>query len=215
MLTVISPGTWRSLTETATTAVAQGWAAEGVFATAVGPHFVPGAPDTLFYVGKAGGPLIDAVGVTQNQVVSADAAVTWMLQRRNPSAFWVFADLLSPSRELIAWSNVAKIDTRTPSPPNDRQWSLIGTPCLRALREEFETLRPARSVFAISDYQRFPVIGLLKQIGFSPMEASDELDGTEFLTNRDRQLVAVTRHPQGWSREPRNHVATFVRQWRI
>ncbi len=209
----ISDHTWRRLVSASTTAAAVGWASSGVFATAIGPAFTPGSSDTLLYVGKSGGPLIDDVGVAQDQEVSREATTKWMLGKYNPSAFWVFADLLVPHRELLAWSNLAKIDTKESGPPQGYRWTQIEEPCVAALGEEMESLKPRRVVFATSKYQRDAILRVLQDLGFTRHEVRPELDDTEFFTDADGRLAAITRHPQGWRREARDPVAQYIRDW--
>jgi len=211
---ILKPETWRDLFLLSEDANSRGWAAPGVFATAVGPEYEVGAKDTLFYLGKAGGPLIGKVGISNDQQVAATAAVAWMVERRNPSAFWRFADLLGQGRTRIAWSNVAKIDTRTPRPPSEIEWRQIQEACMRALKEELEVLKPARTVFAISDYHRTEVVALLRRLGFSPHVPAKHLSQTEVFVNNKGQLAVITRHPQGWRSDERDSVADFVRSWR-
>lgn len=208
---VLSENAWMKLVRCVRSPEVRGWASEGVFATAVGPDFVPGAADTLFYVGKAGGPLIDSVGITEDQSLSAAAGVKWMLDRRNPSAFWVFADLLTSRRELMAWSNIAKIDTRSPRPPNSAEWNQIRDVCLGALKEEMEALRPARTVFATSNFCVRDTLDLLHELNFFEFLPDTPLEETRCFQNKNDQLAVITRHPQGWGSEARNRVASFVR----
>jgi hypothetical protein len=137
-----------------------------------------------------------------------------MIERRNPSAFWQFADLLSARREQIAWSNVAKIDNRLPTPPRKSEWELIRQPCLEALAEEMLNLRPGRTVFAIGSFCTRDVTNLLKRMNFTEFGPAQQLEDARCFKNRDGQLAVLTRHPQGWRSEPRNVVARFVRTWR-
>lgn len=213
-MTVLSGSAWSALVACARRPEVATWAAPGVFAPAVGPGFAAGSPDSLFYVGKAGGPLIESVGTSQDQAQSAEAATRWMIGRRNPSAFWVFADLLVARREDLAWSNLAKIDTRLPGPPGPREWAQIRTPCLHALREEMQNLRPGRTVLATSDYQLADLVALLDGLGFTAFCAETALEKTRCFRNPEGRLAVVTRHPQGWQSAPRNAVAAFVRGWR-
>lgn len=209
----ISETTWQSLVKCSQTPAVAAWASRGVFSTAVGPAFFPGTADGLFYVGKAGGPRIDAVGIAEDQAAGSAAGVRWMLERRNPSAFWTFADLLVPRREHLAWSNLAKIDTRLATPPSRREWRQIRESCLSALKEEMQALRPRRTVFVTGGYCTADILALLELLGFARFEPGLHLEETIGLRSQSGQLVVITRHPQGWRAEVRNRVAQFVRGW--
>lgn len=211
----ISPNTWADFVRLYRTPAVRAWAGEGIFAAAVGRSFVPGAADTFFYVGKAGGPLIGSVGIAEDQSCSAAASTKWMLERRNPSAFWQFADLLADRRDLLAWSNVAKIDNRLAGPPRNSEWQQIRDLCLCALKEEMETLRPARTVFATSNFCVADLLGLFRDLRFSEFVPDALLNQTRCFQNDRGQLLVLTKHPQGWQKEPRNQVASFVRNWRL
>ena len=75
-----------------------------------------------------------------------------------------------------------------------------------------EVLDPARTVFAISDYQRDVVRRLLKDMAFETL-SEQALEKTEVLADGRGRLAVITRHPQGWRIEPRDRVARFVREW--
>ena len=210
----IRESTWGSLVYAAKTSVAAGWATPGVFATAIGPDYRPGSADAVFYVGKSGGPLVDSVGLCDEQAASSAASTTWMVERKNPSAFWVFADLIA-RRESMAWSNVSKIDTRHDGPPGMKQWSSIKSVCLKALAEELEYLSPGKTVFAVSSYQTDSIRGVLRALGFVEQHVQPELDSSTVFADVSGRLALITRHPQGWRREPRNMVASFIREWPV
>lgn len=213
-MNALSDATWSALVACARRFDVAAWAAPGVFAPAIGPGFAPGQPNSVLYIGKAGGPLIDSVGIGDDQARSAQAATRWMIERRNPSAFWVFADLLVDRREDLAWSNLAKIDNRLAGPPGVLQWTQIKAPCLRALREEMQTLRPGKTVFATSDFGARDLGALLREMAFVEFSPREELDKTRCFRNREGRLAVMTRHPQGWQTAPRNAVAAFARNWR-
>jgi hypothetical protein len=113
----------------------------------------------------------------------------------------------------MAWSNLAKIDAIGASPPKPHEWRQIEDACAAALREEIATLAPKRTVFATSNFQRETVRQVLAGLGFTPHCVGIDLDETQLFTNGNRQLAAITRHPQGWKREPRNLVAKYIREW--
>lgn len=209
----VSETTWGDLVRASAVSVADGWASRGVFAAAVGPDYEVGSRDALLYVGKSGGPLIDSVGLCDDQVESSNATRRWMVERRNPSSpFWVFADLLAP-RESLAWSNLAKIDTRRDGPPGARQWKSIEEVCLRALEEEMRSLAPGKTVFAISGYQADSVGSLLRKLGFTEQCPASDLDSTIVFVDASGRLAVITRHPQGWACEARDPVAQFIQEW--
>ena len=213
-LLAVSDRTWSRLVDASHAATAKGWATPGVFATAVGPEFVPGSSNSLLYVGKSGGPLIFDVGLQDDQQAGQEATTRWMIERRNPSAFWRFADMLVTRRQQLAWSNLAKIDVEGSRPPGVRQWKQIEEPCLAALREEMQTLDPRRIVFATHKYQRGNVLAVLQgDLGFTPHGAGNKLPGAEFLTDANGRLAAIIRHPQGWHRDARDPVAQYIRDW--
>lgn len=69
--TAIGHGTWRRLVEANRSAA---WAERGVFATGIGPEYLPGGRSSLLYVGKSAGPLGAAVGSGEDQIRSASAS---------------------------------------------------------------------------------------------------------------------------------------------
>jgi hypothetical protein len=162
----ISEAVWGKLIQCSRSVTVRDWATSGVFATAVGPEYVAGSVDSLLYVGRAGGPLIDSVGLSYDYLSCARAATNWMIERRNPSAFWQFADLIVSDRKQIAWSNLAKIDTRTAGPPNANQWNTIRRECMEALSDEINFLRPARTVFVTSDFGLAEITSFLKSLQY-------------------------------------------------
>lgn len=212
MVPTITEPTWSNLARASAAAVAAGWATPGVFATAVGPDYERGSPDAVLYVGKSGGPLIDSVGLCDDQARSSAASCRWMLGRRNPSAFWVLADLVA-QRESMAWSNLAKIDTRRAGPPSARQWRSISDVCLAALTEEMECLSPGKTVLAISDYQASSVRSVLRHLGFVEQSRRPDLDRSTVFADLSGRLAVITRHPQGWRCDLRDPVARFIRGW--
>jgi len=121
-----------------------------------------------------------------------------MLERRNGSAFWRFADLLIPTRESMSWSNVAKIDRAGSRPPTSRQWKRMSGACLAALHEEIVGLRPRKLVFATGDFARKDLSRLILSLGYRETEAVAELKAS---FAGPRGIAAIIRHPQGWTRE--------------
>lgn len=208
----ITRPTWTELVRLSAASVASGWATPGVFATAIGSEYEPGTKDSLFYVGKSGGPRIDEVGLCTDQAASSVASQRWMVERRNPSAFWVFADLMG-RRESMAWSNLAKIDSNGSGAPNVRQWRSIEDICLKALAEELEFLVPGKSVFAVSNYHDDSITGVLRDFGFAQQSAGIDLESTRVFAGPSNRLAVITRHAQGWPREARDSAARFIRDW--
>jgi hypothetical protein len=208
----ISRGTWDRLAAVADSAVRAGWAIPGVFSTAVGPDFEPRSPESVLYVGKSGGPLIDDVGLNNDQAAGEAASTRWMMQRRNPSAFWRFADLVCPNRAHLAWSNVAKIDRDGSSPPSGSMWRQIEEVCLIALREELVRLEPMRAVFVTGSYQRESILRALSATGYRTQPSNASSAELLLLSSDDGRHAFVTRHPQGWLKEPMEQAARFIRE---
>lgn len=208
----IKDSTWKELLRLSVHAVDRGWANPGVFATAVGPKYTPGSERSILYVGKSGGPLNDSLSLGDDQEASAAATGKWMIDRMNPSPFWVFADLLS-GRESLAWSNLAKIDARGSAPPKGDLWRSTRDVCLQALAEEMEHLQPGRAVFATSGYNPSAIESVLRRLGYEGPQPYAGLDRTTVFTDPSNRLAVITRHPQGWSCENRDPVARFIREW--
>ena len=207
----ISETVWNKLVQRARSVTVRDWATNGVFATAVGPDYVAGSDESILYVGKAGGPLIDSVGLSSDYLSCSRAATNWMIERRNPSAFWQFADLLVSDRRKMAWSNLAKIDTRTAGPPSPSQWRAIRTECIEALSDEIKSLRPSRTVFVTSDFGFTDIVELLKSFHFGQVIPEAALDRTLVFRNSLGQTAVITRHPQGWEKDRRDLVARYIR----
>ena len=185
----ISNDTWAKLVSASKMAEEAGWACHGVFATALGQGFTPGAKDTMLYVGKSLGPRSKEVGVTSDQSASNEATTKWMLGGLNKSPFWRFADLLVPKRDCLAWSNLAKIDrANTSLPPNKKQWNEIGELCLAALRDEIESLQPWRTVFVTGSYGRNDIHNLLRDLDFGSTNTKVSSSEAEFFVDRDGRL---------------------------
>lgn len=209
----ISESTWEKLISKFLDAQVQAWATNGIFATAVGDQYRRGSPDTLLYIGKAGGPLIDSVGLQQSFCNNQAAAIRWMIEKRNRSAFWVFADLICSDRRSLAWTNLAKIDTRSSKPPSSREWKSISDVCMEALNEEIENLQPNKIVFVTAGYLDNEVEAVLKGLGFDKYDTCLDLERTTAYRDKGNRLAVITRHPQGWLTGPRNRVAKFISEW--
>ena len=206
----ISPTNWQRLVEANRIGVENGWAAPGVFGTGIGPDYRPGG---LLYVGKSAGPLSDAVGSCNDQLMSSQASTRWMIERRNRSAFWQFVDRLDPTRRSIAWTNICKMDVKGGGkPPSGKAWLDIKDACIAALREEIAELAPRVTVFAISGAYRREVKAMLVSLGYAPFPAPINNDGWTAIYRGDKGQVAVTtRHPQGWPNSDRDQVINLVR----
>jgi hypothetical protein len=47
-----------------------------------------------------------------------------MIELRNMSAFWQFADRIDPTRRRIAWTNICKMDRiGGKTPPKECEWA--------------------------------------------------------------------------------------------
>lgn len=211
----IADPTWRNLVRANENAVAAGWAEKGVFATGVGLDYVPGAPNSLLYVGKSAGPLGGLVGSVYDQAASAKASEVWMTQRRNErSPFWLFIEKIDPRRRSIAWSNVCKMDRiGGGTPPSARQWDGISALCIQALKEELSALKPKVTVFAISENYRSDVERLLALAGYE-QHPSPNLRGELMspFTNREGQVAFLMRHPQGWNGVDRDRALACIKR---
>lgn len=106
----ITDATWQRLVAANEEAVANGWAQPGIFGTGVGPDYRAGTSGSILYVGKSAGPRGSQVGSTHHQAASIDASTTWMIERRNKSAFWQMIDSIDRTRRTLAWTNVCKMD---------------------------------------------------------------------------------------------------------
>lgn len=208
---MISEATWRRLVSAEREAVEAGWAEPGVFATAVGPEFQPGSPRSVLYVGKSGGPRIGSVGISADQTRSAKAAAGWMLHRRNPSAFWAFADQLVDSRASMAWSNVSRIDRRGKTPPSTAQWRQVREPCLAALREELDVLRPGLAAFVTGRFCSKDIAEVLKGAGYRACPGSPTEGVLVLFDHASGRSAAILRHPQGWTCSGRDEAARLLR----
>ena len=208
MLTM-SNQTWKELVEENGRLVTERIVEPGVFATGVGPSYKSGG---LLYVGKSAGPLGNLVGSGGDQAESIVASTSWMIERRNRSAFWQLVDLIDPTRRTIAWTNISKMDERGGGrPPREQIFLRFSAACLRALKEEMLYLQPKVSLFATSHIYGRHVDTVLQNLGFVIQAAPIEDGITMLLSNRQRQHVLLTRHPQGWTRECRDRVVTVVK----
>lgn len=206
----VSKRAWAELVAANSTAVDAGWAEQGVFATATGSEYRPGAPNSVLYVGKSAGPLGTLVGSGLDQSVSAMASRRWMESRRNKSAFWQFAEKFDPTRRSLAWTNVCKMDRRGgQNPPTLSEWKTVREACLAALADELAALRPRLVIFATSDYLQGDIIDLLGGIGFK--FSTDLGDRWTSVYERSGTNVIMTKHPQGWATPERDSVASYAR----
>jgi hypothetical protein len=207
----ISDETWGRLVEANRRGCEDGWASPGVFGTGIGPEYRQGG---LLYVGKSAGPLHEALGSGRDQVASIRASTDWMIQRRNLSAFWQFADRIDQTRRSIAWTNVCKMDRiGGNTPPKMGEWAKVRDVSIAALSEELQATDPKVTVFAISDTYRSDVEKMLTAMGYQeicfqlaadPWTTAMGLDG-------ERKYAVLTRHPQGWPNAFRDPVIEFVK----
>lgn len=208
----ITLDTWGQLTAENRKAHDLGWAQLGVFATGIGPDYVPGGRGSILYVGKSAGPLGSLVGSVADQLTSSRASSEWMVSRRNKSAFWQLAERFDATRRSLAWTNICKMDRIGGQvPPTYREWDQISGLCRQALREEIVTLRPSVTLFAISSYLRAEAILVLLELGYAP--GSTELDDgwTTVFTKAGGQTAVLTKHPQGWPLANRERLVGLVR----
>ena len=210
MLT-ISPEVWDRLTTENRRACEAGWAQPGVFATGIGPAYKPGASRSLLYIGKSAGPLGSLVGSAADQTLSSRASTEWMISRRNKSTFWQMVERIDPSRRNIAWTNVCKMDRiGGQQPPTSSEWRQIRGVCMRALKDEFLSLRPRATLCATSEYLRQDIEDVLVELGFSPRPIDFEDGWTSAFASPDGQQAVLTRHPQGWLSADRDRVVAYV-----
>ena len=208
--TTISATTWQRLVDLNLEQARTGSVREGVFATGIGPDYHLG--DGLLYIGKSAGPLGDRVGSCADQALSSAASATWMIAKRNLSAFWQFVDQIDPSRRSVAWTNVAKMDAPSGKRPSGMTWVQMADASIAALHDEIETLAPKVIVFAISTDYLIDVQGLLADRGYI-REPSEFADGwTTVYRHSGSQCAVTTRHPQGWPRTMRDPVISCVKQ---
>jgi hypothetical protein len=207
----ITDATWGRLVEANRRGCEDGWASPGVFGTGIGPEYGAGG---LLYVGKSAGPLHGAVGSGCDQVASVSASTAWMIQRRNLSAFWQFADRIDQTRRSIAWTNVCKMDRiGGNTPPKMDEWAKVRDVSVAALSEEMETIDPKVTVFVISDTYRSDVGSMLAKLGYRdyhPQLAGDRWTKALAL-GEGRKYAVLTRHPQGWPNVFRDPVIEFVK----
>lgn len=206
----IGSRTWQALVEANHRSA---WAERGVFATGIGPDYVPNGPSSLLYVGKSAGPLGVAVGSGDEQSLSAAASTLWMISRSNKSAFWQFADKFDRTRRTLAWTNVCKMDRiGGQAPPTRREWSSIADISMTALAEEIEFLHPRMTIFAVSEFCISDLKALIRRLGFLPSELPFADGVTRYFWNADGRGIVTTRHPQGWPNVNRDEVVSFVAQ---
>lgn len=212
MSSIISPDNWRAVVEANRKAVRLGWAAEGVFAPAIGPEFEIGGRRSILYVGKSAGPLGSRVGSEYDLAQSTMASLNWMLSRQNNSQFWQLAEQFDPARRSLAWSNVCKMDrVGGDEPPSPKQWNSIAECCEAVLAEEIEKLKPKLALFAISNHYRTNVKEVLSKLGYKsrPLGFDDGL--TELFARPDETYAILTKHPQGWGIEERDRMVQFAK----
>jgi len=207
----ISAENWHRLIEANRMAVQDGWAAPGVFATGIGPDYRPGG---FLYVGKsAGRPPPEAVGSGIDLGASMEAWTRWMIERRNLSPFWQFADRIDRTRRSIAWTNVCKMDVRGGGrPPLGRQWQQVAAACLAMLREELEMLAPKAVVFAISKAYLLDIEAMIGAEVYRLVPSHLDGDGwTKVYAAGLGRYAVTTRHPQGWPSPDRDRVIDQLR----
>ena len=211
MIETIQKYSWDNLVAANEAAVAAGWAARGVFATGVGPDYVPGAPASILYVGKSAGPLGAKVGSTATFATSAAASTRWMVDRVNKSAFWQMIDKIDHSRRSIAWTNICKMDRiGGGTPPSYSEWAQVKTACEQALIDEITVLQPQTLLFATSAYLKDDVRKLLIDIGYDVSLGAPNDGWTTALGHANGSRAVLTKHPQGWSSASRNAVISFI-----
>jgi hypothetical protein len=208
----ISDLTWKRLREANQAAVTAGWAQSGVFATGVGPEYAPGELGSLLYIGKSAGPLGNAVGSCDDQLVSGRASAKWMIDRQNKSAFWQFVDQIDRTRRTIAWTNLCKMDRiGGETPPSDRQWAQIAEPCIDAIADEMSALMPQVAVFATSGLYQADVDKLLARLGYQAIPLPFH-DGRTTCRRFPRgNFVIQTKHPHGWAKADRDRVIDLTK----
>lgn len=208
----ISGDTWDALNAENRKANDLGWAQLGVFATGIGPAYVPGGTASIMYVGKSAGPLGSMVGSVADQLASSRASSEWMMHRRNKSAFWQLVERFDASRCSIAWSNICKMDRIGGQvPPTHREWRQISGLCRQALKEEIVSLRPHVTLFAISNYLRADAILALLELGYAPSSTGFDDGWTSVFSKAGGQKAVLTKHPQGWPVADRERLVFFVR----
>jgi hypothetical protein len=208
----ISETTWRRLVYANEQVVRAGWAQRGVFATGVGPAYRPGHFGSLLYIGKSAGPLGARVRSGLDQLSSAQASKEWMIERKNRrSMFWRFIEKIDPSRQRIAWTNICKMDRKGGKrPPNPREWTQIAAPCIAALEEEIQSLKPHVTVFASSSTYGSEVKALLSRLNYEKDDRTPNLAETSLFRSPTGQYAVLTRHPQGWCRSERDPVIEHI-----
>lgn len=206
----ISEDVWAELVESNRSAVRAGWAQPGVFAAAVGPDYRIG--EGFFYIGKSAGPLGSKIGSAYDQKESSAASVEWMIEKRNNSPFWKFAEKIDHSRKSVAWSNLCKMDKiEGDRPPDWREWPEVSSACMKAIAQEMRALRPKVTVFATSDLYKSDVDDLLD--GFQYRECDIGFDDrySRIYLNPEDRCVITTKHPQGWNTQDRDRVIDLVK----
>lgn len=144
------------------------------------------------------------------------ASARWMIQRENRrSGFWQMAELLDPTRQSLAWTNLSKMDRiGGRKPPEPSEWASIAKECKTAFAEEIEHLRPGVTVLTTSSIYAEDVAEVLAQFSFEPTLCEIDDGFTSVYTN-GRSYVVSTKHPQGWGREQRKNVIELVRKLQL
>jgi hypothetical protein len=209
MAAPISQKTWQELIELNGKC---SWAKKGVFATAVGRHYISNSPQSILYVGKSAGKRGENVSLANSQIdVGIDAAhwmETWRLTNSR-SNFWQLISKITDVNN-IAWTNVSKMDKlgTKGEPPRGRNWKAISHLCIQSLSEEIQYLKPKNIIFVISKDYKAEVVKFLTDSNFQ----FDRIlpDGcTEIYKNND-VLAFMTKHPLGWSNIERSHLISTV-----
>jgi hypothetical protein len=208
----ISEATWQRLVQANQNAVQDGWAELGIFGPGIGPDYEPGGDCSILYVGKSAGPRGTEVGSVCDQRTSVEASTTWMIERRNRSAFWQLIDAVDPTRRSIAWTNVCKMDRKGGDrPPTGSQWRRVSEVCQSAIKEEINSLSPHTILFATSDAYRSDIEHLLHDLGYCRQALPFDDGLTSLYATQTGARAVMTRHPQGWPSEDRAKVIDLVK----
>ncbi|WP_156936361.1 hypothetical protein [Mesorhizobium sp. LNJC394B00] len=195
----ISRKAWNGLAEAGKAAVANGWAADGVFSGAVGPDYRPGDLSSILCVGQSLGPAGPHVRINYHQGTSAENSLSWMLKRERSHpgsrAFWKLADRLDPSRRALAWTNVCKIEPTTAETPMDGEWRQVASACCAALAEELVSLRPQVALFVTGSKFKNDILAVLSGLGYGPEKKVQTPDGFICLGHSAGRFAILTRHP--------------------
>lgn len=212
-MAVITEEVWNDLCDANRRAVSDGWAEAGVFGTGIGPEYVTGGANSILYVGKSAGPLGAAVGSVYEQLASSNASMSWMVERRNLSAFWQLIDRFDSTRRSISWTNLSKFDRAGGTrPPSQLEWGQIKGVCLRALESEWTSLRPKLMLFATSDFGLAEIEHLAAAQGGIEKPMPFEDGCTRVWSFGGGQYWVKTRHPQGWRSSNIDRLELFLKK---